>query len=94
MEDCSSTTTRGRSSSPGSTEMTLGMFHGKQSCCNVPKFYLGGGGASCQREGRDPAGSGQVEFEAMREDYVPHPQLRSLHLSVLSSPLKCVQENS
>lgn len=26
LEDCSSTTTKGRSSSPGSTEMTLGMF--------------------------------------------------------------------
>ena len=58
LEDCSSTTTRGRSSSPGSTEMTLGTFHGTQSCCNVPTCYLGFGGERlhASEEGRDPLG--------------------------------------
>lgn len=65
LEDCSSTITRGRFSSPGSTEMTLGMFH--------TMIVLNFGGASCQWEGHDPVKGGQVgiDSDGMREDYVP-----------------------
>lgn len=56
LEDCSSTTTRGRSSSPGSTEMTLGMFHRSKAAVTILDFFFFLGGGDFVSEGPDPVG--------------------------------------
>lgn len=83
LEDCSSTTTRGRSSSPGSTEMTLGRFHR-----STPKFwadFMSTRGVINQQRW-----TGWDWFWRDQRGLCPSSWLSSLHLSVVLSPLKCV----